>query len=186
MSSDSPTSQYRNKGMFWLIKTFCKEFGISVKWIYLESGHGKGIPDGIGATVKKAIENLMLSNPSVPMYTVDDLLKNGLEEAIPSIGLYTYQEVDIIKFRNAIPKLKPMKGTMKLHEVQYILGQQEVTIMIKDRSTDATAQKVSLELDEFKSGEKDDDSDYSETFEEEATEECILLYSTLRKDIARG
>ena len=25
--------------------------------------------------------------------------------------------------------------------------------------------------------EKDDDSDYSETFEEEATEECILLYS---------
>ena len=127
--------------------------------------------------MKKAIENLMLSNPSVPMYTVDDLLKNGLEEAIPSIGLYTYQGEDIIKFRNAIPKLKPMKGAMKLHEVQYILEQQEVTIMIKDRSTGATAQKVSLELDGFNSGEKDDDSDYSETFEEEATEECILLYS---------
>ena len=103
--SDSPTSQYRNKGMSWLIKTFYKD-------------------------VKKSIENLMLSNPSVPMYTVDDLLKNGLEEAIPSIGLYTYQEEDIIKFRNDIPKLKPMKGTMKLYEVQYILEQQEVTIMI--------------------------------------------------------
>ena len=61
--TDSSTSQYRNKGMFWLIKVFWKEFGISVKWIYLESGHGKGIPDGTDVTVKKAIENLMLSKP---------------------------------------------------------------------------------------------------------------------------
>ena len=70
--SDSPTSQYRNKGMFWLVKNFCKEFNITVKWIYLESGHGKGIPDDSGTTVKKAIGNLMLSNPSVPMYFVEN------------------------------------------------------------------------------------------------------------------
>ena len=80
--TDSSTSQYRNKGMLWLIKVFCKESGISVKWIYLESGHGKGIPDGTGVTVKKAIENLMLSKPSVPLYSVADLLNNGHEEAI--------------------------------------------------------------------------------------------------------
>ena len=68
--SDSPTSQYHNKGMFWLVKNFCEEFNITVKRIYLKSGHGKGIPDDIGTTVKKAIGNLMLSNPSVPMYFV--------------------------------------------------------------------------------------------------------------------
>ena len=100
--SDSSTSQYLNKGTFWLVKTFCEEFNITVKWIYLESGHGKGILDGISATVKKAIENLMLLNPSVPMYSVEDFLKNGLQEAVPSIGLYNYEEEDI-KFRNAIP-----------------------------------------------------------------------------------
>ena len=153
--SDSPTSQCRNKGMFWLVKTFCKEFSITVKWIYLESGHGKGIPDGIGATAKKAIENLMLSNPSIPVYSVENLLKNGLQEAVPSIGLYTYEEEDIINFRNPIPKLKPMKGTMKLHEVEEILQQQEFTLMIKDKSTDATAQKVSLELEGLKSVDRE-------------------------------
>ena len=42
----------------------------------------------------------MLSNPSVPMYSIEDLLKNGLQEAVPSIGLYTYEEEDK-KFRNA-------------------------------------------------------------------------------------
>ena len=164
--SDSPTSQYRNKGMFWLVKTFCEEFNITVKWIYLESSHGKGIPDGISATVKKAIENLMLSNPSVPMYSVKDLLKNGLREAAPSIALYTYEE-DIIKFRNSITKLRPMKGTMKLHEIEYILQQQEVTLIIKDKSTDGTAQ-VSLELEGPESAERDEDSEYSDSLEEEA------------------
>ena len=96
--SDSPTSQYRNKEMFWLLKTFCKEFNITVKWIYLESSHQKCIADGISATVKKALKNLMHSNQSVPMYSVEDLPKNGLQEAVPSIGLYTYEEEDIMKF----------------------------------------------------------------------------------------
>ena len=112
----------------------------------------------------------MLSNPSVPTYTVEDLLKNGLREAVPSIALYTYEEEDIIKFRNSITKLRPMKGTMKLHEIEYILQQQEVTsLIIKDKSTDATAQ-VSLELEGLESAERDEDSDYSDSLEEEAAE----------------
>ena len=103
----------------------------------------------------------MLSNPSVAMYSVEDLLKNVLQEAVSSIGLYIYEEEeDIIKFQNAIPKLKPIKGTMKLHETEYILQQQEVTLMIKDKSTDATAQKLSLELEGLKSAERNEDSDY--------------------------
>ena len=36
---------------------------IDLKWIYLESGHGRGIPDRIGATVKKAIKDLLLFHP---------------------------------------------------------------------------------------------------------------------------
>ena len=104
----------------------------------------------------------MLSNPSVAMYSVEDLLKNVLQEAVPSIVLYIYEEEDIIKFQNAIPKLKPIKGTMKTEYI--LLQQQEVTLMIKDKSTDATAQKVSLELEGLRSAERDEDSDYSRLF----------------------
>ena len=38
--------------------------------------------------------------------------------------------------------------------------QQEVILMIKDKSTDATAQKLSLELEGLKSAERNEDSDY--------------------------
>ena len=66
-------------------------------------------------------------------------MKNGLQEAVSFIGLYTYKEEDIIKFKNFFPKLKPMKGTIKLRETEYIPQQQEITLMIKDKSTDTTA-----------------------------------------------
>ena len=63
-----------------------------------------------------------------------------------------------------------MKGIMKLNETEHILQQQEVTLMIKDKSTNATAQKVSLELQGCKLVERDEDSDYSDSLEEEAPE----------------
>ena len=49
--TDSPISH--SKEIFWLIKVFGEEFGINVMWIHLERGNDKGIPGGIGATVKK-------------------------------------------------------------------------------------------------------------------------------------
>ena len=58
--SDSPTSQYRNKKIFWMIQSFAKEQKINIKWIYLDSCHGSGVADGIGATVKNAISNIVL------------------------------------------------------------------------------------------------------------------------------
>ena len=58
--TDSPTSH--SKGIFWLIKVFCEEFGINVKWIYLERGHGKGIPDGLGVTVKRPMKICYFQN----------------------------------------------------------------------------------------------------------------------------
>ena len=56
------------------MKDFSQRYFVTFKLIYLESGHGKGEPDGIRATVKKVIHNLVACNPNVPTYNVDDLL----------------------------------------------------------------------------------------------------------------
>ena len=42
--------------MFWLTSHFAMEYEIALGWIYSESGHGKGIPDGIGTVVKNVIK----------------------------------------------------------------------------------------------------------------------------------
>ena len=56
---------------------FSEEFNCQIKWIYLESGHRKGIPDGIGAAVKHVIQTLIAYNPSLPIYTVKDFMIVG-------------------------------------------------------------------------------------------------------------
>ena len=38
--SDLPTSQYRNKIIFNMIRQFANEYDVTVHWIYLEAGHG--------------------------------------------------------------------------------------------------------------------------------------------------
>ena len=70
--SDSPTSQYRNKDIFYLNNAFATEHDLSLRWIYLESGHGKGIADGVGAAVKRVITTIMAQNVNEPIYTVNN------------------------------------------------------------------------------------------------------------------
>ena len=105
--------------MFWLALQFALEYEIELRWIYLESGHGKGIPDGIGAVVKKAIKDVISYNPDIPIYNVLDLLTYGLQDCIPSITLLDYQKSEVLELQNQIPCLERVTGTMKIHEVQY-------------------------------------------------------------------
>lgn len=59
--SDGPTTQYRNKNMFYLaVSVLAKELGIgSVSWHFSEKGHGKGAVDGIGGCLKRTADNLV-------------------------------------------------------------------------------------------------------------------------------
>lgn len=86
--SDSPTSQYRNRFMFYFMHSLVKQHDVRLKWIFLEAGHGKGIPDGVGASVKRAIQNIVTTNMNTPIYSVNDLMTHGLKSAHPSIKLY--------------------------------------------------------------------------------------------------
>jgi hypothetical protein len=52
--SDSPASQYRNRYAIYLLGLLCKRFDIpNYQWLYSETGHGKGAPDGVGAAIKR-------------------------------------------------------------------------------------------------------------------------------------
>ena len=60
--SDSPSSQYRNKFMFRvIIKSIIPMFPNLKKltWNFSESAHGKGAPDGVGATVKRTCDRVV-------------------------------------------------------------------------------------------------------------------------------
>ena len=51
--TDSPTSQYRNKSIFYIVSCHKSLFGISASWNYFEAGQGKGPCDRVGGSVKR-------------------------------------------------------------------------------------------------------------------------------------
>lgn len=62
--SDSPSSQYRNTGMIYLMINHIIPMFPHLEifsWNYSESGHGKGAPDGIGATIKRTCDQIIAS-----------------------------------------------------------------------------------------------------------------------------
>ncbi len=73
--SDGPSTQYRQKGNFYLFCTKLQQYGFqSGTWNFLEASHGKGAPDGIGGFLKMTTEtgwsatektSLILSSDSV-------------------------------------------------------------------------------------------------------------------------
>ncbi|CAF2849123.1 unnamed protein product [Rotaria sp. Silwood2] len=84
-------------------------------WIYLESGHGKGTPDAIGAVIKKAMADAIAYNPDETFKDAKDLLV-GIENRV-NFKLSIYETKDIQQIKKTLPKLKPIKGTFELHEM---------------------------------------------------------------------
>ena len=58
--SDGPTTQYRNKTNIWLAGNIPRSLGFTkITWNFLEAGHGKGAPDGIGGVIKRTADTLV-------------------------------------------------------------------------------------------------------------------------------
>ena len=64
---------------------------------------------------KRVIQNLIAYNPSLPIYTVKDLMTIGLQGHLPSVELYQYSSENVAGLNNKIPLLLAVQGTAKLH-----------------------------------------------------------------------
>lgn len=66
--SDSPVTQYRNRYMFYIIiRKIIPLFPDleTLSWNFSEAGHGKGAPDGVGATLKRTCDRLVATSGDV-------------------------------------------------------------------------------------------------------------------------
>ena len=100
-----------------MIQQFANEYEVTVHWIYLEAGHGKGISDGVGAVVKRAINYIIMYNPDDPHYTVDQLIQSGLQDHLPSVKIVVYSEEDVNSLESKLPDIQRVVGTAKIHDI---------------------------------------------------------------------
>lgn len=113
--SDSPSSQYRNKSMFFVMSQLGSTHELTrITWNYSEAGHGKGAPDGVGATVKRTADRMVNIGSDVGSFEQFYKLIKNLQNVIVKI----VEEKDIITKEKLIPfNLKPFKGTFSIYQV---------------------------------------------------------------------
>lgn len=116
--SDSPSSQYRNKTMFYVISKLYWHFSNLklITWNYSEAGHGKGAADGVGGTVKRIADAAVAKGKDID--NIDDFMTT-VAQSTEKIKLDIVNDYQIFEKDLLIPfeKLKPLKGTIKVHQV---------------------------------------------------------------------
>ena len=114
--SDGPTTQYRQKANFYLLSTIPFQRGFTaITWHFFEAGHGKGAPDGVGGSLKRAADRVLKLGGDIPNATAlyQTLLKGGT-----SVRLFFIEEDEMHKFATMLPQeMKAVKGTMKIHQI---------------------------------------------------------------------
>nr|CAH7725040.1 unnamed protein product [Callosobruchus chinensis] len=120
--SDGPVTQYRNKLMFYVLACKMSEIWpnfITFTWNYHEAGHGKGAPDGVGATCKRTADSVVASGGDVANLTQ---FCSAIQNRCPNITLFRVTTRDIEQMDALIsrgePRLLPFKGTLQVHQVQ--------------------------------------------------------------------
>lgn len=117
--TDSPTSQYRNRFIFWLVANHQRIFGCLAIWHYLEAGHGKGPCDGVGGSVKRMASEAIAQGREI---------RNAPSFYLWALSLtktrITYLYVDhfdyIIAYnhkKEIMMKINPVPNTIKVHSV---------------------------------------------------------------------
>ncbi|XP_041367923.1 uncharacterized protein LOC121382530 [Gigantopelta aegis] len=119
--TDSPTSQYRNKFIFQILQYHFLEFGLEVRWNYLESGHGKGPCDVLGGSVKRSAD-MAVKQGKCSIQGAQDFYAWGLsnEENGSKVKYFLYSQDEYATAAKTMEKrLTPMiiHGTLKLHAV---------------------------------------------------------------------
>ncbi|GBO02173.1 ERI1 exoribonuclease 3, partial [Araneus ventricosus] len=121
--SDGPSTQYKNKKIFYLLGTFiARETGaFRCVWHFSETGHGKGAPDGVGGTLKRTADNIIAQGHDI---TGQDEFVSLLKSSCPGIkviGINKDADAEMKKIDDLLEKknIATFKGTMKAHQIAW-------------------------------------------------------------------
>ena len=121
--TDSPTSQYRNKTIFYLLSRPKDLFDVSASWNYFEAGHGKGPCDGVGGSVKRMADEAVRQQ-KVTIQDASDFFSWTQQHQSASSVSFTFVSKEACRTAQSeierFGEITPVQGTMTVHAVAAI------------------------------------------------------------------
>ena len=120
--TDGPTSQYRNRSIFYLVSNHEDLFpGISAQWNYFEAGHGKGPCDGLGGSTKRLADQAM-RNGKVTIQDAEEFYSwsQGPHCTMQNVKFLYISKDECEKSATDLAAWDPkgVPGTMKIHAIK--------------------------------------------------------------------
>ncbi|KAF9412444.1 hypothetical protein HW555_009047 [Spodoptera exigua] len=115
--SDSPSAQYRNKNILYIITQLSSYCPIltHIIWNYCECGHGKSAADGVGGVLKRTLDKQVSYQHDIT--NIESLVQN-LQCYVKGVKIETVEDYQVTEKDWLLPKdLKTFPGTMKVHQV---------------------------------------------------------------------
>ncbi|KAF2892162.1 hypothetical protein ILUMI_14011 [Ignelater luminosus] len=114
--SDGPSTQYRNKKMFFLmVQHISKTLSVQLFiWHFSERRHIKVAPDGVGECLKRTTDTLVGQGRDIHNF---EIFVNELNKNIRKIKIHVIDSTKIFAIDKILPEdLATFNGTMKIHE----------------------------------------------------------------------
>lgn len=118
--SDGPSTQYRNKTMFFMTVNYLSKISNaeSITWHFTETGHGKGAPDGVGGCLKRICDNFVANGGDI---TNIDTFVDCATANCKSIDVIPIDDTYVPDIQNIADAstARPFKGTFKIHQISW-------------------------------------------------------------------
>ena len=114
--NDGPSSQYRQKYNFYLLVSEPYNLGFqNVEWNFFEAGHGKGVPDAVGGSIKRKADQKVKYGQTI--MSANMFVKHLKDSKTILIEI---KEDKIEKARNELRNTNPkaIPGTLRLHQIK--------------------------------------------------------------------
>ncbi|KAL0812026.1 hypothetical protein ABMA28_009420 [Loxostege sticticalis] len=100
---------------YFLLNLFAGKMNFDATWSFTESGHGKGVADGIGGSVKRCLDRQVLYGNDIK--SADDVFTK-INAAMKSVKTFFIPVQDIENMKKIIPtNLRPLPGNNDVHQI---------------------------------------------------------------------
>ncbi|KAL4704252.1 hypothetical protein ACJJTC_016270 [Scirpophaga incertulas] len=98
----------------------------TITWNYSESGHGKGVPDGVGAIMKRTADRAVCQGQDIK--NLDDFI-NIIDQNLKKVKLRIVSDYDVAENDLLFPqKVKSFPGCMKMHQLVWNLDTPTIAV----------------------------------------------------------
>ena len=185
--SDGPTSQFKQRFLFSNLCAWEMEHDLKITWNFFATSHGKGVVDGIGGTLKRAVwRHVKAERAHVTNASEYSTLGKRL---CPNINIEFISKEDISELTSFLDTkwstTKPVPGTYQVHcvkshgsdsvQVSDITDGGEARVCVI-RTTTTQEEQSELDEQEDKDKEEEDEQEEEEETEIQVGQWVVVLY----------